>query len=194
MAFFIRSSPRQTYASYSSYREQVRSDFRRRCAYCEVSEGYVGSPGFFCIDHFRPKRHFPALQSEFHNLYWACTDCNGIKGARPRPEDVELFADPCQSDPFVTHLRETESGDLELLTPVGEHTWNTLRLSRETLLDFRRERRKQKSDIDVLTSLIAELTALADSEEQWRCLAQMSEKLESLRAVWYARFSDPGAP
>lgn len=138
MAFFTRTSNPPEYSDPSKYKPYLRRDFRCQCAYCEVSEGFVGRrEEHFEVDHFRPARLFPQFNYDYANLYYCCRGCNSKKGAS-WPSDAESrrgagFADPCLEDPYKMHLAEQENGTVLPLTPVGEYTLDHVRLNREAI-------------------------------------------------------------
>jgi hypothetical protein len=144
---FTRSRPRRRYRHYRSYREQLRRDFRYRCAYCLTHEGHNGWDANYCIDHFRPRKGAfgrPDLEHEYTNLYWACRECNEIKGDIWPDEALMTqgfrFLDPCQQeDDHDAHWRTRPDGSFEPLTPAGTYTISHLRLNRETLQYRRRQ-------------------------------------------------------
>jgi len=69
--------------------KQLKRDFFSKCYICEMKDfGNVN------IEHFVPHlNQDEALKIEWENLYYACSHCNGIKGARHR----ELL-DCCSKD------------------------------------------------------------------------------------------------
>src|SRR5436853_749314 len=98
MAFFVRTPNPKHYKRFQSYKRLLAYDFNRRCAYCEMSEGYLRTADVFGVDHFRPFALFPDLECVYTNLYYCCNGCNSIKGKTwPTPE-MEVagvgFADP----------------------------------------------------------------------------------------------------
>lgn len=62
------------------FHEGVRSESLELCAYCD---GRLGEQSAATIDHFFPRRTFPALVLCWDNLYPACDACNEkCKGVR----------------------------------------------------------------------------------------------------------------
>ncbi len=70
-------------------REFLRQEGLLRCAYCAVHENAVGGVQAFHIDHYKPKKKFPALTNSLSNLFYVCPICNRFKSddwpANPRP-------------------------------------------------------------------------------------------------------------
>jgi hypothetical protein len=104
------------------------------------------------------------------------------------------MADSCSEDPFVHHILEKEDGSIEPLTPVGKYTAITLRLSRQTLVDFRIERKKLRKALEDLESLVALLGSQEESEYQRCVLSRMRCSLDIFRRDWERRFEDPQTP
>lgn len=69
------------YATYSQYREILKVDFNKRCAYCNDSHKYrIRS---FAIDHFVPRKplNFETTipSNQYDNLIYCCSYCNRAK-------------------------------------------------------------------------------------------------------------------
>lgn len=43
----------------------------------------------FAIDHYRPRRSHPALEKEYDNLMYCCSECNSRKGDRDPPDEAQ---------------------------------------------------------------------------------------------------------
>ena len=129
----------------------MRVDFRQRCAYCERPEVCLGGEESFEVDHFKPTSTFPELITHYPNLYYACHKCNQYKGARwPTPDQLSKglrFADPCEEDMYLDHLRECVDGNLEALTNCGRYTCGHIRLNRQDLLTWRSLKRQVADDL-----------------------------------------------
>lgn len=83
------------YSTYGKYKPFLRSDFNKRCGYCDGLDIYAGGSRGFQIDHFKPKKTFPALETIYSNLVYSCAFCNRAKW--DKWEDVDGFIDPCNS-------------------------------------------------------------------------------------------------
>lgn len=66
-------------ARYQDFKEDLRQEFRRQCVYCRRPDGF-GSLDEFGVDHYRPRRKFPLLSTDYTNLFYACNTCNRLKG------------------------------------------------------------------------------------------------------------------
>jgi len=161
MSQFIRRESPPVFANYRDYRPFLRRDFHYVCAYCERTELALGGEEFFEIDHFRPFKKFPAQQTHYPNLYYACGKCNRYKGSVWPTEDRVTagfrFADPCLEDMYSRHFDETQDGALRPRTTVGEYTCAHIRLNRSALVAWRQERRLVAADLTVLQAIVRDL-------------------------------------
>lgn len=66
-------------SSYRKYKPFLREEFGNRCVYCTLSDILKGQESFG-VDHYRPKKKFPNLETEYSNLFYACNVCNSRKG------------------------------------------------------------------------------------------------------------------
>src|SRR5258708_33049864 len=132
MSLFTRRESPPQFDHPTRYREYLRRDFRRRCAYCDRPEAQLGGEEFFEIDHFRPVSKFPELNCHYPNLYYACGRCNRYKGSKWPTDDLRArgfrFADPCEEDMYLVHLGEGEDGRLRALTNSGVYTCDVINL------------------------------------------------------------------
>lgn len=70
----------------------------RRCAYCEGDIDALGQH----IEHFRRKKHHPALTFDWNNLFWSCNvrdSCGHFKDNGAGPYNVADLINPCCDDP-----------------------------------------------------------------------------------------------
>jgi len=172
MALFSRAQNPQTYGNARQYKPFLRVDFQTRCAYCERPEDYMGGEEAFEVEHFKPKSKFPQLDCVYTNLYYACRGCNAYKWETWPSEDQLAqgmhFADPCEQDPYLHHLLETEDGSVKGTTPCGIYTAAHIRLHRDDLRRWRRLRAQALLDLPIFNSL-------ARSLEQLRSVTRDSE-------------------
>ncbi len=67
-------------------RRGLSDDFKGICGYCEKSceppTRSGNSRDEETIDHFRPRRKFPALSFDWQNLVYCCKQCNDAKGGQ----------------------------------------------------------------------------------------------------------------
>ncbi len=88
MVFFEKSEPAPTsLAAHTSYREsdvieRLRADFKNKCYLCETTY-----PTSLNVEHFRPHRGDVDLKFNWHNLFYSCAHCNGVKATMEQTED-----------------------------------------------------------------------------------------------------------
>jgi hypothetical protein len=190
MAIFTRRETPPSYTDPRKYTPYLRKDFIFQCAYCERTESYFGGQEAFEVDHFKPANKFPALRTTYENLYYACHKCNRHKSdAWPSDEQISRgarFADPCVEDPYVLHLRETEGGGVEELTPCGVYSSAHIRLNRPELRNWRVSRRQAREDLPLWLKVEQYLKSIseleADTEQQTiRALAAIGRRIEESR-------------
>lgn len=147
------------YDQYSKYREYLRKATDFSCAYCTISESE--SPGAtFNIDHFRPQKEFPSLESSCENLRYTCPRCNSYKrnkwirtaaGCNRNcntctthvcKENIPRFIDSLKEPP-TEHLFIDEDDILCAYSGSNpaNYTINYLRLNRAQLIKLRHTRR-----------------------------------------------------
>ena len=143
------------YSSYTQYKEPLRSDFNRRCGYCDDIDHYCGGRRGYHIDHFRPRKKFPNLKDEYSNLVYSCPYCNGGKRAdwpagnsRETFIDDKGYVDPCLSE-YDDHFVRCDDGTIKPLTKLGKYMFKELNLG------FRRH--KIIYLLDILEGLLAQL-------------------------------------
>jgi hypothetical protein len=169
LALFVRSETPPQFDNYADYLPFLRRDFRHTCAYCERTELRLGGQDFFEIDHFRPRRQFPELQTQYSNLYYVCGKCNRHKaGVWPSADLIEQgfrFADPCQEDMYLDHLRvEPKSGELRSLTNCGKYSCLQIRLNRPDLREWRRVRRLVSEKVQQWEGIASQLDLLLNNQ------------------------------
>lgn len=137
MKKFREKSPERTcgkkFKNYSSYRKYLIKDFNGRCGYCDRSHDLSNSS--FHIDHFAPKRHFPALENEYSNLIYACPICNlakkdnWISTVNPKPSnDGKIgFIDPCEIG-YDENFKRGKNGKIIPQTQVAEYMLTELKM------------------------------------------------------------------
>jgi hypothetical protein len=90
----------QGYADYASYRPWLRDEFSFRCVYCLLREQWGRIRGTYALDHFLPVAVYPARETDYDNLLYACATCNAAKGARVVPDPLALLT------PHGVHVAE----------------------------------------------------------------------------------------
>jgi len=184
MALFTRRENPPATSNYRDHRPFLRRDFLERCAYCERTEEYLGGEEAFEVEHFKPKSKFPDLICAYHNLFYACGGCNRHKSETWPCEDQiargERFADPCEEDPYVYHLRELEDGTIKGLTACGIYSNRHIRLDRRDLRKWRLLRSEARRDLPELTA-ITRLLEQVVSSSAGPARDKAAERLAALR-------------
>ena len=147
------------YDKYPQYREYLRKATDFSCAYCTISESE--SPGAtFNIDHFRPQKEFPSLESSCENLRYACPRCNSYKrdkwiatdaGCNRKCNTCTIHVCKENIPRFIDALKEHPSEHIFLDehdvlcayagSNPANYTINYLRLNRAQLVKLRHTRR-----------------------------------------------------
>jgi uncharacterized protein (TIGR02646 family) len=150
---------------YGLYRDDLRRDFANACGYCGDDDLRVDRIAFH-IDHFAPRKIFPALECDYGNLVYACRFCNMAKSDHWVGNDATVhndgkrgFVDPC-SDQYETHFRRDPSGRIIPVGELGTYIAKRLRfdlLRHELLWQARRARALR----DEVRALIATMKARA---------------------------------
>ncbi|MFD2717007.1 retron system putative HNH endonuclease, partial [Tistrella mobilis] len=157
----------------SIHKEQIRKQLEamqgRRCAYCEGSIDGLGQH----IEHFRRKKHHPALTFEWSNLFWSCnqTDsCGHFKDRRAGSYNVADLIDPCADDPddFFIFWSDGTISVRNGLSKQEEHR------AKETLRvfslhpNFGRLRNMRKSAVAQYVNYVADASEYGFSDEDIR--------------------------
>ena len=145
---------------YRKYKPYLRLDFGSRCAYCHIPEVRYGSPGNYSVDHFRPKSRpeFQRFRCLYANLFYACMDCNRIKGNTWPTRQLQnlgfRFLNPCR-DNMANHWTVDETGLMIPKTLPAEYMIARLNLNRRLLCEWRRDKSDLAARIQDLSQSIA---------------------------------------
>ena len=89
--------------------------------------------------HYRPKKLFPTLATEYLNLYYACNRCNSLKRdfwpSPVRVKEGSFVPNPCEHVMFE-HLRY-KGGSVAFVSNAGEWTVELLDLNDTSAVAFR---------------------------------------------------------
>lgn len=100
-----KSSPPKS-GTYSDWKPLLADEANHQCVYCAIRESSFGGLRNFHVEHYRPKKKFPALINEFSNLFFACAICNTFKGD-DWPRDPESnHGVPSYPNPAEIHYSE----------------------------------------------------------------------------------------
>ncbi|MCY4046698.1 MAG: HNH endonuclease [Candidatus Dadabacteria bacterium] len=178
-----RQSPQRTckkvFDRYQSYKGYLKTDFNKRCGYCDITLLYKQ---FASIEHFAPRRKFPHLASIYGNLIYACKMCNQSKSSdwpmnneNPSHDGQQGYVDPCSLE-YDSHLGRKSNGQIYGKTPVGEYMVIRLRLNlRDRIVEW-------QSDIlrDKALEIKEILNTLPPSHPNYEALNQYYEQMKNL--------------
>jgi hypothetical protein len=126
----------------------LMTDFDGHCAYC-LDPKEFRAPSQSHVEHFDCKlkgreRHY------YKNLMLACAACNMSKHGKPvkNPLKEEQRLINCtEENEFVEHIRETEDGQWEAMTPAGYYHLESIELREDCHRNKRRARRVMAKEI-----------------------------------------------
>jgi hypothetical protein len=185
MSVFQRREQPPAFTDYRHYKPYLRLDFLHRCAYCLLHEG-DGPGGFqwFSIDHFRPRKRFPLLETTYENLYYACPWCNRAKSDTwPTPDESKRgyeFVDPCLEDLYLKHsVTDKNTGRVEPRSKPGDFTIRNIKLNRPIFMHLRKRRFEAQCEIEECGRKIASLLETADFDVRDKVVV-LQEKIRLL--------------
>lgn len=134
-----RTESPPSYKRYQQFKSHLRREFVRQCVYCRALDQCRGVENFG-VDHYRPKKHFPHLEAEYLNLYYACNRCNSLKRdywpSSKQMESGHFIPNPCDHVMF-DHLRYRD-GEVSDHSVAGKMTVEMLDLNEPNIVQFRR--------------------------------------------------------
>ena len=124
----VRKLTPKSYSNYKQYKSFLQEEFGRKCVYCRMPDTW--GPEGFGVDHYRPKKYFPELVTNYSNLYYCCNQCNSRKGSY-WPESLKamgrMIPNPCDHR-MHAHLRYSRA-TVESKTKAGSFTKELLDLN-----------------------------------------------------------------
>ena len=153
------------YSNYRQYKPDLRIEFSAQCVYCRSLDRIKGYETFG-VDHYRTKRDFPHLTTEYLNLFYACNRCNSFKGSYwPSSQELKdgiFVPNPCEHVMF-DHLRYN-GGWVDPHSDAGAETILHLDLNDPDCVSFR-------------NSFITVLAATNSQKEQAELILKDAEAL-----------------
>jgi hypothetical protein len=119
----------QGYADYESYRPWLRDECTFRCVYCLQRERWTRVTQAFNIDHVSPQSSDPQAVTEYDNLVYACSRCNGVKGNQEVGDPLETL--------ISESLKLLPSGVLEPVTAEAARLVTGLDLNSPLMVQWR---------------------------------------------------------
>jgi len=143
----------KTYKNYSSFKKYIVEDFNNRCGYCDDLDKFHGGRNNYQIDHFKPKKLFLALETDYSNLVYSCPFCNRAKWDKWKEKDG--FIDPCDEE-YDNHLERNARGQIKCKSEQGQyiHINLNLHLRRHELLWMIEKLQEQSTEIDRQLNLL----------------------------------------
>lgn len=124
-----------TYTNYRNYKEYLRTDFSKRCGYCDDLDYYNGGMRGYHIDHFKPKSKFKDLENIYSNLIYSCPYCNLSKHddwpagkSTTNIKNNKGYIDPCDSSYSTQHFSRSKTGKIIPNTEVAKYMYRKLKL------------------------------------------------------------------
>ena len=134
----LRTQLPPQFNNYRRYKPVLKVEFSGQCVYCRALDSLRGEETFG-VDHYRPKKLYPALEVEYFNLYYACNRCNSLKGGFwPSLEQSargHFVPNPCEHVMFE-HLK-FQGGAVQSSSPAGDWTVEKLLLNDSRVVAFR---------------------------------------------------------
>ena len=133
-----RSQSPSPYRTLRSFKPFLQIEFLDRCVYCLFPD-LVRGENSFGVDHYLPKKHYPSLEWDYRNLYYACNACNSRKSdyypLTPIEKSDRFIPNPCDHVMF-DHLRYLKDAVSARSKP-GEFTLDLLDLNEENVVHAR---------------------------------------------------------
>jgi len=172
----------KAYANYGAYKPYLRDDFNRRCGYCDGLDLYSGGSRGFQIDHFKPKKLFAGLSTEYANLVYSCPFCNRAKWDKWKSSDG--FIDPCD-ERYDECLYRNEKGQIKYKNSQGQYIYDNLNLHlrRHELIWIIEKLKVQRAQLDELL-----ITLGVGHEQELMILRQFREiqqKINKYSDIFY---------
>jgi hypothetical protein len=128
----------ENYDDYRAYKDILRSDFNKRCGYCNDLDFHCNGSRGYHIDHFIPRKPYedqnPKVTKNYKNLVYSCPYCNIAKSNDWPSGNIdssrngnEGYVDPCLSE-YDEHLARDDNGSICPKTQIGNYMFIHLKL------------------------------------------------------------------
>ena len=194
----VRTQAPKQYRRYQTFKKVLRTEFAGKCVYCRMPSSMREYAGFG-VDHYRPKKIFPSLDTIYANLYYCCNACNSCKGSYwPNTTDLEkthFIPNPCDHQMF-DHLR-FNGAVVDAKSSPGRVALEILDLNDPESLQFRefilsiiqlcKEKRavlvqkREKAAKKVRAGTLDSAVAVQANREIDSCIADLDSQLRRLR-------------
>jgi hypothetical protein len=95
----------ETFNDYKKYKLFLQANFNHRCGYTDCRDNWFGGKNTFHIDHFKPKKKYPELETAYSNLVYSCSYVNILK----KDDDSAFYLDPCENN-YNEHFEREDDG------------------------------------------------------------------------------------
>lgn len=120
---------------YSDYKPHLRMEFRGTCIYCRMRDS-PARERLFAVEHYLPKSRYPERETDWSNLFYACSTCNGHKSNFVRePGSPKYFPNPVD-DSMFEHLRYVGT-QVTARSPTGHFALERLDLNEPGTVEWR---------------------------------------------------------
>jgi hypothetical protein len=127
------------FGDYKKYKPYLKREFFDVCIYCRTPDKLKGSDNYG-VEHYKPKKQFPYLKTDYTNLLYACNTCNRRKrDTWPSASEIAMgrfILNPCLHR-MSEHLRLMPNGEIDVRTSAGEVLVDLLILNEDSLIEFR---------------------------------------------------------
>jgi hypothetical protein len=133
-AHHVRIHGPRDYRRYKAYKPWLRDEFVFRFVFCLTREvWYPSGQNAYHVEHLKPRSRAPHLALDYENMVYSRGDCNSFK------QNKWPILDPCRYA-YGAHFRVNGDGTIEGLSVAGWRMIRFLRLDRDKLNKFRREK------------------------------------------------------
>lgn len=90
----IRTEYPPTYSDYKKYKKYLKLEFSNKCIYCRKSDSLQDLSAFH-VEHYKPKKYFSSLETDYDNLLYSCAACNRYKSSYWSEDIKKQILNPC---------------------------------------------------------------------------------------------------
>jgi hypothetical protein len=173
------------YTHYKTYKPYLRTEFENKCIYCRRPDtNHPNDKDAFGVDHYWPQQHFPDLECDYSNLYYACNKCNSYKDDYfPASPNDPFIPNPCDHI-MIEHVR-FEHGEVKSFSQHGEFMTDALHLNEQELVEYRIGHECQVRGVK---NELRELEALQKRLKKRNCLSctdeeELTNEIEKKRKI-----------
>jgi hypothetical protein len=160
-------------------KEFLRQEGGLRCVYCAIHENALGGVQGFHVEHYKPKKRFPALINTLSNLFYSCPICNRFKSSDWPAEPKKKFGNssypnPSQIDYSILFEVDDKSGSVKGRFVASRYIVERLYLNRPQLILERRQY-SMDEELDLLNQRNKELIEKLKAKNDKKSLAYLAK-------------------